>query len=110
MACGAMGTDVLLWWERSVSKRDASSTVNGQTCAAPANPAMPPARSRVTDSGCPGWAILPALRSLVNHGQRGSAITRLQSEEQRARILNVALSASLSGSFEGDGRWRIGPE
>src|SRR5262245_1683523 len=109
MACGAMGTDVPLWWERSVAKRDASSTVNGQTCAAPANPAMPPARSRVTGSGCPACAILRALRSVVNHGQRGSAIARLQSKEQRARILDVALSATLSGRLEGDRRWMIGP-
>src|SRR5262249_21283879 len=104
MACGAMGTDVPLWWERSVSKRGASSMVNGQTCAAPANPAMAPAGSRETGSGCPGCAIFPALRSLVNHGQRGSAITRLQSKEQRARILDVALSASLSRRLEGDRR------
>src|SRR5262245_21994735 len=109
MACGAMRTDVPLWWERSVSKRGASSMANGQMCAAPANPAMPPARSRVAGSGCPGCAILPALRSLVNHGQRGSAIARLQSKEQRARILDVALSATLSGRLEGDRRWMIGP-
>src|SRR5262249_26258690 len=109
MACGATGTDVPLWWERSVSKRDASSMVNGQTCAAPANPAIPPARSRVTGSGCPGCAILRALRSLVNHGQRGAAIARLQSKEQRARILDVALSTTFSGRLEGDRRWMIGP-
>src|SRR5262245_53695360 len=108
MACGAMGTDVPLWWERSVSKRGASSMANGQTCAAPANPGMPPAGSRETGSGCPGCANLPALRSLVNHGQRGSAIARLQSKEQRARILDVALSATLSGRLKGDRRWMIG--
>src|SRR5262245_9615757 len=96
MACGAMGTDVPLWWERSVSKRGASSMANGQTCAAPANPEMPPAGSRETDSGCPGCAILPAVRSRASHGHRGPAIARFQSKEQPARILDVALSATLA--------------
>src|SRR5262245_13139185 len=109
MACGAMGTDVPRWWGRSLSKRRAASMANGQTYAAPANPGMPPAGSRETGSGYPGCAISPALRSLVNHGQRGSAIARLQSKEQRARILDVALTATLSGRLEGDRRWMIGP-
>ena len=60
---------------------------NGQTCAAPANPAMPPAGSRETGSDCPGWglparaeahhphvsvhdAVLPAFRAAVHQAAR----------------------------------------
>jgi hypothetical protein len=47
--------------------------------------------------------------SIVKHRYRGSAITRLQPKEQRARFLYVSLNPTLKGLFKGDGRWMIGP-
>ena len=76
MACGAMGTGAPLWRERSVSKRGASSMANGQTCAAPANPEMPPAGSRETGSGCPGWKS-PSSNSPANAHRKTLARLRL---------------------------------
>jgi hypothetical protein len=51
----------------------------------------------------------PRRWSVVKHRQRRSAITRLQSKEQRARFLYVSFNAALKGRFKGDGRWMVDP-
>src|SRR4029453_12215881 len=44
----------------------------------------------------------PAARSLVEHSQCRPAVSRFQSQKQRARILDVSLGTTLGGRLQGN--------